>query len=393
MASNQEITYFPHAGVYVSGKQDTLTANSHILARLEINEPDQLNASSDGYPTFKTYVVDPSIQRAAALTAQIKEERRRTGLLTGADETVLGDPLAPLIHIRLHQDILGKQRRHFHLDSAAVKMTVDDIYYRMSFQDNPEASQFVPPRGEYDVNKIEYYESQLKLDKLVTGRDVAWEDKLRVLLDFIQTQRDNMKWSAAYKREKSAAKALTDITATGKTWGNTTGFTNTKPSDAGHKLMPGKYAANATHATQKTANIIQDQVNIFTKTHDLYIDTMICHPKFGMALATNSWTRNNTIFNVEAYRTSGGVRTAPGLDDITMVSSMHVPEDVVYFIAKDEKPFILAQGPTQMKSWDEPKRFTEVEAAAEFFQYKWMPKDFQSKTDRIWGFGMVVDYS
>ena len=121
--------------------------------------------------------------------------------------------------------------------------------------------------------------------------------------------------------------------------------------------------------------------------NDVILTHFACSPRTAQEIAQNTWTEPNTIFNVEAYRTNGGVRPFPGLSDATMVISQVVPENVLYGASKPNNVLVKAEGPKITKTWEDNSRFTMQTATADFHQYKCAHEDLTM--DRK--FGVIVD--
>jgi len=398
-------TYFPKAGVFVAGEHDAYVPGMPILARSVQGKPEMDKDGNVAKPgAWRTSNLSASLKKAATVIASLKHQYAQMGpgVLAAADEELLGDFLSPLIQIRLHQQIMGEMQKWFHLDAAYVPIDVDQLLYRMPFQDNPAAAQRVPARQQYDISKVNYYEAFLELSKVVNAYDIAWEDKLRATIDFEPTLLANLDFSMDYIREVDAAKEIqkleNNVAGIGsKTFWNA-GTSGTKgfvaKGDAG-SLTPAKIGTGV-HSSQKSVDIVMDSMNEFTKTSDMHIDTAVCHPRTGMKIAANTWTENNTIFNVEAYRTNGGVRPFPGIPHVSMVMSLQMPEDVLYLYTKRSNVMVLARGPQSMKMWDDPTRFRKVHAKAQFYTYKYMldglkTPDGQQTLKRRFGYCIKVD--
>ena len=391
------ITYYPKSQMIVKGAHEgAMNPNMNFLAAsdttLQTREETlsgnvkQLVAS---YQT-KTNLHNYSLQQLAASISQNKL-KIRTGQLTAADYEAQRDNLDHLILIRLHQQLMGEQERWFYLDEMFNTLTLDTLLYRMSFQNNPAATQEVGPREEYDTAKVEYDEISFSLTKKVTSWDIPIEDPLRALINPITPLQKNNEWSNLYYRENDALKALQaignhytkDATGAGK-------FTATSaPTDNATKRIsnPSDLASGNVHSDNKTVNELQDLRNAFLKQYDMDLTHWACSPKTAMAIAQNTWTQNNTIFNVEAYRTRGGVRSFPGLADATMVISIACPDNVLYAVNKPFGALWKAEGPKITKSWEDNTRWTQQTAKADFFQYKCAHEDLTLNRK----FGVIVD--
>ena len=405
-------TYFPKAGAFVSGEREQYTPGMQMLAASRQQEPtrDPKTGEVAEIGGWKTNALSASLMSGVRVAKAIKAKLGQSpGMLAAADVNLPeNDFLLPLIQVRLHQQIMGQMQKWFHLDNAFTKMQVDQLYYRMPFQDNPAAAQIVGPREQYDVNKVKYYEAFFELKKAVNSYDIAWEDKLRATIDFEPSLKSNLDFSIDYLREIEAANTIvklggfssrTDTSGSGgkMLYNHDSGTfvaNNGASSVANTRINPDAIDSGGVHSDEKTVDLIQEACNKFTEENDMFIDTCVGHPKAMMKIAGNTWTETNTIFNVEAFRTNGGVRQFPGLTGVQFVASLAMPNDRLFFFSKNQNVMVQAEGPKQYKSWDDPTRFRRIDAQADFFQYKYMLEDTKpSDLTRIWGFWTWVNYA
>ena len=150
------------------------------------------------------------------------------------------------------------------------------------------------------------------------------EDPLRALISPTIPLEQTNEYSMKYFREKEAAAALMelkyhfDYTKKAKT---AVGAFDLEKTATNNQLLPNpeKFTAGNVHSDNKFVNIIQKARTRFMRENDMMLTHFACSPTTAMQIAQNTWTENNTIFNVEAYRTTGGVRQFPGLANATMV--------------------------------------------------------------------------
>ena len=394
-------TYFPKSGAFVAGEQEAYVHGMPVMAIAKQGAPEtDANGGFAKAGKWTTSNLSASVQKATRFIQKLKQQYGNN--LGAADENITGDFLAPLIQLRLHEQIMGEQQRWFHLANAFNTIQVDKLLYRMPFQDSPAAAQKVAAREQYDVNKVTYHEQFLELEKAVNSYDIAWEDKLRATIDFEPSLSANLNFSIDYLREVDAIEEIKKLGTDGATEGTATkgyynvstgAFVNTQPSAAAAKLQPQKIGTN-THSDQRSVDAVMDSMNLFTEENDMFIDTVVASPKTIMRIAANTWTENNTIFNVEAYRTNGGVRPFPGIPGVQAVMSLLVPDDSLYCFAKNMNTFVLAEGPKQLKMWDDPTRFRKIHAQADFYKHKYMLTDIKyDDIKRRFGYIIGVDYT
>ena len=184
-----------------------------------------------------------------------------------------------------------------------------------------------------------------------------------------------MKLRYYYDKSKSGAAKFETEDATGSK--SVTNDDDSRISD------PESLDAGSIHSKNKTVNQLQTMRTEFLKLNDVILTHGACSPTTAMNIAQNTWTAPNTIFNVEAYRTAGGVRPFPGLSDATMVISPVLDDNIIYWSSKPLAPLVKGEGPKITKEWTEESMWTDQVATADFFQYKCAHEDLE--LDRKFG--------
>ena len=409
--TSTNVTYHPVTGAYYEGLEPELRPGMHAVA--EIQNPIYQVGDATGTlatsaansrlppppnPTDPNWIPAPQKLRTMLLDEETRNMAEVIGLnkravlertLTAAAFDVGRDNLDHLILIRLYNQLMGDQMRWFHLDNMFNEMSVDKLLLRMSFKDNPAMVQEVGPREQYDVTKVNYDEIPFLLTKKVTSYDIALEDPLRALISPTMPLQQSMDYAMAYYREREGLAALKKLTyhynstAAGKAKFNG----KVVPPDAAK--IPNLKTPGTTefHSPRNPVNAIQVARNEFMELYDCMLTHFACGPLTAMLIAQNTWTQPNTINNVEAYRTNGGVRSFPGLSDATMVISQIVPENVLYAISKPMNILVKAEGPKVTRTWEDNSRFTTQTASLDFHQYKCAAENLTM--DRR--FGVILD--
>ena len=387
------VTLFPDRGVLVKGYHEEWTGAQQLVGAVSLEKPKvpQYNVG----PDTKTNLFD---RQMAALTASIARNRNKiiAGQLTAADYVQNKDNLDHLILVRLHNQLQGALQKWFFLDEMFTSIQMDKLTLRMSFRDNPAAAQKVPRRQQYDVARVAYDEVVFNLEKLVTAYDMPIEDPLRALLSPIEPLEQSNEYAQKYARENDAFEALKKLKYyydPSKSQNSGEWFTaESAPADTNVARIPNPntLAAGDVHSKFKTVNEIQKMRTRFMVENDLILTHGACSPKTAMELAQNTWTQPNTIFNVEAYRTAGGVRNFPGISDATMVISAMVDDDVVYWTSKPSAPMVLGEGPKMARSWEDNDTWVSKNATADFYQYKCAHEDLSDITRK---FGVIMPIS
>lgn len=265
----------------------------------------------------------------------------------------------------------------------------------MPFRDNPAAAQWVPRHERFDVTAVAYDEVVFDLQKLVTAFSVPIEDPLRAMISPIPPFQETNDFANKYARELEAYKALKqlkyyyDKSKAGRAAFETESAGTVTNDNDSRISNPNTLGADAVHSTYKPANEFQKMRTAFLKLNDVILTHGACSPTTAMEIAQNTWTAPNTIFNVEAYRTAGGVRPFPGLSDATMVISPVVDDNVVYWSSKPLAPLVKGEGPKITKEWTEEAEWVDQTATADFFQYKCAHEDLELERQ----FGCITEIS
>lgn len=380
MGTKAAITYFPKSGQFVKGAYESMPLNASDLVIAKANKTypaGTTNKMQTGPPKIDTQLLNRQFKALVSSIAANKNQIE-VGGLTAADFEAQRNNLDHLILIRLYNQLMGEQVTWFHLDNMFNQINVDKLLLRMSFKDNPADAQTVPRRGQYDPTLVNYEEINFDLPKVVVSHDMPLEDPLRALIDPIQPLQATNDYSMLYHREQEALDALNQIgnyyrrSQTGEA-----AFNSTAPQTAAADTIanPNTISATGTHSTHKMVNQLQDARNEFMSTYDVILTHFAMSPRTAMEIAQNTWTEPNTIFNVEAFRTNGGVRPFPGLSDATAVISQLVPDNILYAAAKPQNVLVKAEGPKITRTWEDESRWTTQTATADFHQYKCAHED------------------
>ena len=379
----KSVTYFPQSQMFVDGDHKSMPSGASLLASSKIVK--------DGDDSkLQTNILDYKLQRLSASIADNKH-KIMGGQLSAADFEANRDNIDRITLIRLYNQLMGEQMKWFHLDEMFNSMPVDSLLLRMAFKDNPAAAQRVPARGKYDTAKVNYQDINFNLEKTVVSYDIPIEEPLRALISPIIPLQQTNEYSLKYRREQDALSALQNLkyhyTKNGSGAAKFSATSSPTDSNAARISNPVTLTSGNVHSDYKTVNQIQDMRNAFTEQFDVILTHFAMSPRTAMNIAQNTWTAPNTIYNVEAYRTNGGVRAFPGLSDATAVISILVPDNVIYASSKPQNVLVKAEGPKITKSWEDNNRFVTQTATADFYQYKCAHEDLTF--DRK--FGVIVD--
>ena len=371
------VTWIPRYASYIQDQHMQGMPNyGQLLASVSVKPTPP--ATPHALPELATKPEDPRLYQVASLIAKNKQ-RIMFGQLSAADFGAGQENLSHLIMIRLHNQLMAEQMRWFYLDNMFNTMSMEGLLYRMSFRDNVAVAQEVGPRNEYDTTLVKYDTVNFSLPKIVVSYDIPIEDPLKAMISPIAPLQESNSYSMAYYRENEALKALQKLkyhyTKDANKSARFTALSAAENNSSGRLSDPSALTAGSVHSDHKIINEIQDMRVEFLEENDTPLSHFAMSPKTATALAQNTWTEENSIFNVSAYRTAGGVRSMPGLDDATAVISQLVPNDVIYAIAKQSGIMVKAEGPKITKTWENHNKWTTQTATADFHQYKCAHED------------------
>ena len=393
LSSRTAITHFPKLGILVKGARQSFRKGQPLIASVHAASPLE-SAPGKG----RTVTMEMYDRRMNDLAFELMANRRHilNGSLDAADFIADKSNLDHLILVKLYNQVLGKQMPWFFLDEMFVSMPMDQLTLRMTYKDNPAAAQRVPRRARYDQSYVAYDEIEFNLEKTVMSYDIPIEDPMRALLSPTEPIEQSQEYSIKFARENDAMEALKKLKYYYKRSDLSKGAdafehesAPTLASDDDNIPNPEPLDANGFHSKNKTVNELQKARTAFLKLYDLPLTHAACSPTTAMNIAQNTWTGANTIFNVEAYRTVGGVRPFPGLADATMVIAPLLDDNVIYWTSKPSLPLVLGEGPKITKKWDDEEQWTNKSASADFYQYKCAHEDL-SEIPRKFGVIMQV---
>ena len=307
---NAAVTYMPESGIYLADKHEQMPGQRTTFGRSPYHRRVRKSKNQNNSFASSHEIVGSRNQTPTNTEFTPGNLRQRT--LNQTDQT-----WTPLSSSDYTTQLMGEQVRWFHLDNMFNPMNVDQLLLRVPFKDNPAAAQTVPRRGEYDTSKVNYDEINLDLPKTVVSHDMPIEDPLRALINPLIPLQSTDDYSMAYHREKEALAALQNLKyyykkdEEGEAKFTTTDSALVLNNDANRISNPNALTAGNFHSDKKMVNQVQEMRNEFMEQYDIILTHFAMSPITAMNIAQNTWTEPNTINNVEAYRTNGGVQSIP----------------------------------------------------------------------------------
>ena len=126
-----------------------------------------------------------------------------------------------------------------------------------------------------------------------------------------------------------------------------------------------------------------DACNTFLKTNDV-------KAKFLSAYSENTWTGNNGPFGIQPIRLNGGgVVALPGLMGLTGVFDVHMPDNEIYLVNKQQH-LGVGEGPKTTRKYFDERRNADGVKYIDFVQYLNKTEALESgSTKRKYGFKLI----
>ena len=330
-------------GNYTSKEQ--LGVLQQPLAIMSYNDNDKL----------QTKILDQAVLKTARNVGTHRQEISRH-LLNAADINA-GDStgLDSLKLVKLFEELQGEQANYFVLRSAFAQYELTRLELRIPFNSSPKAAQKLGPREKYNDTEIVYADFLASAEKLVSGHSLPIETTLQALISPKPSLEKNNAWSILHQIEEDLANACVFPNYYRKDGTGTAAFTSTSSvaNNETQRIRTPDTDSSDVHSANRTVDELQQFRNKFLITYETYPDIFVINPTTLMAIASNTWTNNNTLFRVdsEGARISTGVIPFPGLVGCTAVVSPFIAEDIIHATSSISNPLSFGIGPELLTSW------------------------------------------
>ena len=296
--------------------------------------------------------------------------------LSAADGVANSDNLTHLQLIRLFPQIQGAPDVYFFLENAFVKREISMLEYRESFYDTVQTAEYLDRLEQSKATNTKYDEIKYDLKKLVDKVYTPIEDIYRTIINPQTIDLAQIYWGFKRKRNLSALAALKKI-------GNPQGGLVGKFEKITGTGNDGFHSAN--HGA-KELNVL---FNTFLKTNDVSITHVVMNPQLFTEYTENTWTKSGPVDMSPVRLAGGGVVPLPGINGITAIVDVHVPDNKIYAINKPNA-MRLGEGPKLMRRYYDEERDASAIKMIDFHEHISV-NDQIKKLDRKFGMTLTVN--
>jgi hypothetical protein len=315
-------------------------------------------------------VTNPKLSSLAGAIA--KNPNGTMAALIAATTIANRDNLTHLQMLRLYPEAQGTPEPYFFLDEMFVPRDVPMLEAREPFYDTTATAQYLDRMEESKATKTVYDEIKYDLKKLVDKVYTPIEDIMRTIINPQTVDLSNVAFGFKYKRNLAALAALGKIGNTGNTLDN-----------------PATLDSTGFHSKYHVATELNEFFNTFWKTNDVRITHVAMNPTDFAEYAENTWTVSGPA-NLEPIRLAGGgVVPMPGIQGVTAVVDVSVPDDTIYAINKPNA-LRLGEGAKIMRRYYDEDRDAEAIKVIDFNQYLATAEQITKLTRK---FGMTIAIS
>ena len=382
MNAEKSVTFFPDTGEFIAGdfSRSKDVINGPVIARAIQRDPSKINPKSlyGSVYNFSDFEMSPEL---AQMVGRVKQGRRAAALIAASPGTGDAMNLTHLQQIFLQRTVGGDPTNYFYLGEAFDRVDVPMLELRETYANNPNNVEYTGRLEETEAVTKTYDELKWDLKKLTDSVYTPIEDIYRTVIN-PQTQAiKSILFGFNWKRNQLALQAIKQ-TVNSET--NGTSITNIGNIDA--------LGTNddAVHSTKRIAREINDACNTFLKTNDVKATHIIGNPKFLSAYSENTWTGNNGPFGIQPIRLNGGgVVALPGLMGLTGVFDVHMPDNEIYLVNKQQH-LGVGEGPKTTRKYFDERRNADGVKYIDFVQYLNKTEALESgSTKRKYGFKLI----
>ena len=331
------VTQFPDGRVYSGEHEKGVPLNGKFLGKL-------IKSKSTGL-VAKT----ATNQKLAALSAAIMGNPEMS--LNAASSIANADNLTHLQLIRLLPEAQGIPDEYFYLENMFVSRDVPQLEYRETFYDTTATAKYKRRLEESKATKTVYDEIKYDLLKLSDKVFTPIEDIFRTIINPQTVDMGQIRWGFQFKRNQSALKALKKI-------GNAV------------SALPKFSTIGATdfHHTNKAADLLNNEFNIFLKANDVKITHVAMNAKLLQDYSENTWTLSGPTDLNPIRLAGGGVIPLPGIAGVTAIIDVTIPDDTIYAVNKPNA-LRLGEGPKIMRRYYDEERDAEAIKILDFHEH------------------------
>lgn len=291
--------------------------------------------------------------RLTSLAAAINKLPYGSDLSALRGATTIADKsnISHLQMIRLYPELQGTPDDYFWLDECFVSRDVPQLEGREAFYDTTASAEYRDRLEESKATKTTYDEIKYDLKKLVDKVYTPIEDIMRTIINPQTVDLSQLRYGFKWKRNQSALKAIKDLNS----------------NDLGDV---GKFekVTSGIHSDNRSAKELNEIFNTFLKTNDVKITHVAMNTKLFTEYSENTWTKSGPLDLNPIRLAGGGVVPMPGIQGVTAVVDVTLPDNIVYAFNKPNC-FRLGEGAKIMRRYYDEERDAEAVKVLDFHQY------------------------
>lgn len=338
-------------------------------------------AYPDFAPLIAKFVTDPKTGRVSksvpnsklgALAAKIQgyqDSGYGMQALKAATTISNSTNLTHLQLVRLFPDLQGSPTDYFWLDEMFVTRDVPQLELRETFYDTTASAEYKGRLEQSKATETVYDEIKYNLLKLQDKAYTPIEDILRTIINPQAVDMGQIQYGFKWKRNQSALAALKKI-------GNT-------QSSIG-KFE--KVTAGNLHSDNHAAKELNELFNDFLKTNDVKITHVAMNTQLFTEYSENTWTKSGPLDLNPIRLAGGGVVPLPGIQGVTAVVDVTIPDNTIYAVNKPNA-LRIGEGPKMMRRYFDEERDAEAIKFTDFHEYLAVADQITKLTRK---FGMTI---
>ena len=306
MQQQHSLTYFPKSQTYFEGEHKEKPEYGHVAFR---------DGSSN-----ETVLTSPNLKTAS--------QQLKAGVANSEN-------VDNLRYVKLFSEVAAMPMPYFFLEPAFTKRTADSLELDESFRSVDDDVDYPTGRlEESDQTLMNYAKVRLGAKKMKKVISVPIEDEIRSQFDMMSLEMDNLRFAFSKRRNELALDTIKKITH------NVTGGTALESLSDLDTVTDGNY-----HSDEDPVKEIQAQMTAYTQANALPITSIVLSSANWTKITRNTWVRGQGPYGLEPERLPIGSASKqfPGLDGVSAIVDISVPDDRMYFLTKDA--LRLIEGP------------------------------------------------
>lgn len=311
-------------------------------------------------------VTNPRLTSMSAKVARFVDDD--SGALQAATTVADKTNISHLQLIRLFPQLQGTTDDYFWLDECFVERDVPQLEGRETFYDTTASAEYRDRLEESKATKTKFDEIKYDLKKLSDKVYTPIEDMMRTIINPQQVDLEQLRYGFKWKRNQSALAAIKQLDS----------------NDLGDVGKFEKVTAGNIHSDNRSAKELNVIFNTFLKTNDVKITHVAMNTTLFTEYSENTWTKSGPLDLNPIRLAGGGVVPLPGIQGVTAVVDVTLPDNIVYAFNKPNC-FRKGEGPKIMRRYYDEERDAEAVKVLDFHQYLTCQKQFSKITRKFGG--------